>query len=236
MKALMLAAVLVAAGAQADTIALESKRSMLVDAKLGLYTPMIDRAFTATPGPYQTVFSGQPMLMGELTLEYQVFQKVGSLSLGGAAAYAEKYAHALDAATGAPAAQSTGLRLFQFKGQATYRFDYAALHWNVPLVPYAKFSLIAAPWWATSGTDTELADGLPGNGVKYGLGGTFGLALQLDFLDPRLARDFDTGMGVNHSYFFAEFDIQEVNDFTTTKAGELDLSSRHWMFGFAFEM
>lgn len=235
-KALCVAAALVASGAWAQTVKLESGKTMVVDAKLGLWTPLIDRAFPDGPGPYQTVFSGQPMLMGELNLEYELFQKLGTLSAGAGAAYAEKFAHALDATTGAPAAQATGLRVFQFKALLAYRFDYAAVHWQVPLVPYVKGAFIAAPWWSTSGGEIELADGLPGNGVKYGLGGTLGLALMLDFLDPRLARDFDTSAGVNHSYLFAEYTLNEVNDFGAGGTGALDLSSRHWMFGLAFEM
>ena len=52
-------------------------------------------------------------------------------------------------------------------------------------------------------------------------------------------RDFDTSAGVNHSYLFAEWQINEVtnfgiNDATTGKPG-LDLSNRTFMFGLAFE-
>jgi hypothetical protein len=59
------------------------------------------------------------------------------------------------------------------------------------------------------------------------------LSLLLDFLDMRLARDFDTGVGVNHTYLFAEYTLQEVNKFETK--GTLDLSSQHWMFGISLE-
>jgi len=235
-KALMVAAALLATGVRAEGIAGETKRTMFVDAKVGLWTPLIDDSFPSVPAdkrPYQKAFGGQPMLMGEGSLEYELFQQLGVLSTGLGIAYAEKFGHAVSD-TGTPEAQSTGLRVFQFKALLDYHFDYAATHWQVPLVPSLKLSLIAAPWWATKGDAIEFADGLPGNGVKYGFGGTVGLALLLDFLDPRLARDFDTGLGVNHTYFFGEFAYQNVT--WGESPVPLDLSSRHWMFGFAFDI
>jgi D-methionine transport system permease protein len=41
--------------------------------------------------------------------------------------------------------------------------------------------------------------------VAFGLSFTAGLSFMLDFLDQRLARDFDSSVGVNHTYLFAEF-------------------------------
>ena len=72
-----------------------------------------------------------------------------------------------------------------------------------------------------------------GQGVKFGIAGVLGLALQLDFIDQRLARDFDSSVGVNHTYLFAEGTLQEMNLFGGSKA--LDLSSAHFMFGLGFE-
>ena len=54
----------------------------------------------------------------------------------------------------------------------------------------------------------------------------------LDVLEPRLARDFDSDVGVNHSYLFAEYTHAEVNNFG---GGGFNLSTRHWMFGLALD-
>ncbi len=228
------AAMLVVGSAAQAEIALESGRSMLVEAKLGPYTPLIDRHFTDTPGPYQTVF-GAPMLLGELEVEYQFFQKLGSLSAGLSVGYAEKFSPSRDAVTGTKVSQSTGLRVVPLKALVVYRFDWLALKQDIPLVPYAKAGLVGTSWWSTNGPDIEVADGLRGAGFTWGFSGTLGVSLLLDFLDPRLARDFDTGMGVNHTYLFGEFTFQEVTNFGLRAATDLDFSSRHWIFGLALE-
>ncbi|MEW6433902.1 MAG: MXAN_2562 family outer membrane beta-barrel protein [Myxococcota bacterium] len=222
----------VAVSAQAREIAGESERSMFLEAKLSPYTPLIDRSFTSTTGPYQTIFGGGPMLLGELELDYQFFQKVGSLGVGLSGGYAEKFGRAIDATTGAQTNQATGLKLVPLKALIVYRFDWLSLKTDIPLVPYVKGAFVMMPWWVVSGSEIEVADGLRGSGLSYGLAGVFGLSLTLDFLDPRLARDLDTSVGVNHSYLFAEFTLQEMGIFTPDA---MDLSSRHWIFGLGFE-
>jgi hypothetical protein len=77
------------------------------------------------------------------------------------------------------------------------------------------------------------AAGVAGAGISWGYFFTGGLMLMLDFLDPRLARDFDSEMGVNHSYIFAEFDYEQVDSFG---APALNLSSRRFSFGLAFDI
>jgi hypothetical protein len=63
-----------------------------------------------------------------------------------------------------------------------------------------------------------------------------GLSLSLDFLDKRLARDFDTSMGVNHTYLFAEFTYQNTSVLElASNTLPLNLDSLHWMFGLGLE-
>lgn len=229
----ILAAAVLAQGVQttADT-RVESPRDMTFELKLGPFKPLVDRESTLSTRPYEDTFGSEPMLLGEVEIERQFFQKFGSLAAGFSIGYTEKYGHARDTVTGEYSSEATSLQLVPMKLLAVYRWDYAAITWSVPLVPYVKGGFVLAPWWSAKGGAVETTSGFYGAGVKFGLAATFGLALQLDFLDPRLARDFDTSAGVNHSYIFAEYSIQEVNNFQTTG---LDLSSRHWMFGLAFE-
>ncbi len=51
-------------------------------------------------------------------------------------------------------------------------------------------------------------------------------------LEPRLQRDFDSELGVNHTYLFAEYTYEDVNGFGTEG---INLSSRRFSFGLAFE-
>ncbi|MBL8935772.1 MAG: hypothetical protein JNM69_14550 [Archangium sp.] len=215
----------------------ESPRTFTLELKLGPYTPMIDSAKFPTLGPndqrpYARVFGGTPMLMGEIGLEYMIFQKFGTISAGVGVAYAEKFGKAVDAETGARADQSTGLRILTLRPGVAYRFDLLALKYKVPLVPYVKGQFVTMPWWVVNGGSLEYADGLPGQGVSFGIAGTVGLSFMLDILDQRLARDFDSSMGVNHTYLFGEFNLQEM---FTSGTSPLVLSSRHWLFGLAFD-
>lgn len=233
--------VLIASTAGAAEISGASEKSMEFEIKLGPYKPFVDRRFPDVPEaerPYQKSFQGSPMLIGEIELDKQLWQAFGTLAVGFSIGYAEKFGKATDAATGQVADESTGIRLVPMKALAVYRWDYAVTKWNIPLVPYLKAGLVMAPWWVIKGKDIEVADGVRGAGIKWGLAAVFGLALQLDFLDPRLARDFDTSAGVNHTYLFAEYAVQELV-FEQSPQGfgsyGLDLSSRHWMFGLSFE-
>lgn len=220
----------------------ESSRNFTLELKLGPYTPMIDSVMTLAPDakgqrPYARVFGGTPMLMGELGLEYMILQQFGTLSAGLSVAYAEKFGKAIIAETGEKADQSTGLRLLTFRPGVTYRFDWAAFKYKVPLIPYAKVQFVTMPWWIENAKELEYADGLPGQGVSFGFAGTLGISFMLDVLDQRLARDFDSSVGVNHTYLFAEFNFQEMVPWRE-KAGNapLLLSSRHWLFGVAFDL
>jgi len=212
-----------------------SPRSMVVEFKLSPYTPSIDTGYAAGKGPYATYFGNSPMLMGELEVEYQFFQKFGSLAIGLSAGYAEKYTRAL-LTSGAASTQPAGLHLVPLKALLVYRFDWLYSRFDIPLVPYLKAGPLVMPWWMTKGSTTEVVGGKQAAGYKLGVAAVGGLALALDFLDKRLARDFDTSMGVNHTYLFAEITYQNASLFqAATNVKPLDLDSLHGMFGLALE-
>jgi hypothetical protein len=116
-----------------------------------------------------------------------------------------------------------------------YRFDYLKQKTKVPLVPYVKGEFVAMPWWAVNGAAVEQSAGFYGKGARFGLAGVVGLAVELDFLDQRLARDFDSSMGVNHTYLFAEATFQGMNLFPSVGPAA-NWSSIHFMFGLALEL
>ncbi len=217
--------------------ALESPRTMFLEVKLSPFTPLLDRPFLSreeAQRPYYTTFGGGPMLLGELEVDYQFFQKFGSLAGAVSLGYAEKYGRSLDAVTLQRVEQSTGLHIVPIKALLVYRFDWAKQKFHIPLVPYAKGAFVMMPWWVTNGGKIEINGTERGEGVKFGFAGVLGLSLELDFIDQRLARDFDSSVGVNHTYIFAEGTIQEMNLFDPVPFG-WDLSSAHFMFGLGFE-
>lgn len=225
--------------ASAQQIANQSPKHSALEFKLGGYKPMIEGESGLTSNPYNSVFGNSAMLLFETEYDRQLWQKIGTLAIGFSGGYAEKYGAAYslqDDGSGnvvkVPSTENTALKVVPLRLLGVYRFDYPALNWNIPLVPYAKAALVYELWWSSKGSGVEYTDGNRGAGGKWGYSFTGGLSLLLDVLEPRLARDFDTDMGVNHSYFFAEFTYADVNNFG---GGGLDLSSRHWMFGLALE-
>jgi hypothetical protein len=221
--------------AHAGELAGESPRNMMLEVKVGPYLPLVDRGFANVEGAYSRIFHNKPMVLGEAAFEYQFFQQLGSLAGGLSVGYASVSGSAIDTDTQQTVAQTTALTAIPVKGYVAYRFDWLSQKKNLPVVPYLKAGVVALHWAATNGSGVEVHEGQRGSGLKWGAVGVVGLSLQLDFLDPRLARDFDTGMGVNHSYLFAEYALQEVNNFGTKGSKDLDFSSRHWMFGLALE-
>ena len=213
----------------------EEPRDLTVEFRLGGYRPLIDRG-ASSGQPWEEIFGSSRMLLFEGEVDKILWQKFGTIALGFSIGYAEKYAKALispgSPGAGTPSGENTSLKVIPARLLAVYRFDYPALRYGVPLVPYGKAGLVAMGWWTQKGGSLEYADGHRGLGVKFGYSFAGGLSLMLDFLEPRLAKDFFTDLGVRHSYLFGEYVYENVNTFGK---GGLDLSSRHWMFGFAMD-
>lgn len=229
-----------ACGGMADAQVLESlpeePRSFTVEFRLGGYRPLIDRGVSGGQ-PWEEVFGPHSrMLLFEGEFDKILWQKFGTVALGFSIGYGEKYAKALispgSPGAGTPSGENTSLKVIPARLLAVYRFDYLAMRYGVPLVPFGKAGLVATGWWTAKGGSLEYADGHRGLGVKFGYSFAGGMSLMLDFLEPRLAKDFFTDVGVRHSYLFGEFVYENINTFGK---GGLDLSSRHWMFGFAMD-
>jgi hypothetical protein len=212
-------------------VPVDSPRTGALEIKFGGYKPRIDTEEGLEGAPYQDTFGDASMLLFELEIQRYLYQGIGSAGLGFSAGYAEKYANTITDA-GDTAEEKTALKVAPLKLNLLYKFDYPAFRWRVPLVPYGKLGLIYMPWWIEKGGETQELSERSGKGGRWGYGLTVGASFLLDVLEPRLARDFDSDIGVNHSYFFAEWTYAEVNNFGSPG---LVLSSRHWMFGLALD-
>lgn len=240
MKACLAALLLVPALGLAQEPAGASPKTFFFEARVGAYTPRIDQVEVfSVSKPYESTFGKSFMWLGEAELDVQFFQRFGSLGLGLSVGYAEKYGKALVSATGGASSQSTSLHVLPIKALLVYRFDWLNLRFGIPLVPYLKGGALLMPWWINKGTNLETvtvgAETFKAVGYKPGLVGTVGLSLCLDFLDRRMARDFDSGVGVNHSYLFAEYTLQDTLLFEAKKATALDLSGAYPVFGLGLE-
>ncbi|WP_163996834.1 MXAN_2562 family outer membrane beta-barrel protein [Pyxidicoccus caerfyrddinensis] len=215
-----------------EKVPVGSPRTGAIVLRLGGYRPLIDEEEALNGAtPYKDTFGDASLLLFEAELQRFFYQGIGTAGLSLSAGYGEKYA-AARLSDGSKAGEQTALRVIPLGFNLFYKFDYAAFEWGIPLVPYGKLGLIYTPWWITKGSGTEVVGGNQGSGGKWGWGATAGVAFMLDVLEPRFARDFDSDLGVNHSYLFAEYIYADVNDFG---GGGLNLSSRRWMFGLALD-
>jgi hypothetical protein len=222
-----------------DAAPLESPRSAFLELKFSGYRPL-DRASVGLLSPY---VGDRSMLLAELEYERQIYRGIGAASVGFSLGYGELFARARTSVgdgTSVTAAESTGLRIFPLRLLGVYRFDWLARTVGVPLIPFVKAGLVGIPWSMVKGGKLEVVNGVAGQSASFGYQGTGGLALELDFLSPRMARDFDASMGVNHSFLFAEFTYASVDNFGQA-AGlggvkTLSLTSRGFVFGFGMEL
>jgi hypothetical protein len=210
----------------------QSPRGGSVEFRLGGYRPQLDsEAALNGSTPFSDVFGGANLILFEAELQRFFYQGIGTAGVSLSLGYAEKYGAALLESGGA-AQERTGFHVLPIRVRGVYRFDYPAFRWSIPVVPYVKPGLVYMPWWITKGGELEnLADG-KAQGGKLGWEVAAGVSFLLDVLEPRLARDFDSDLGVNHSYLFAEYTYAKVNNF----GGEgFNLSDSYWMFGLALD-
>jgi len=189
-----------------------SPRTMALEFHIGPYLPNVDSGLSNGATPHRTTFGDSTRLLYQLELDYDVLQKFGTLAVGAGVGYFNESAKSFVAATSGlstdtRSADETKLRLIPVSLLAVYRFDVAAQRWRVPLVPYAKLGLNYTFWRITDGNGevAELAQGGRGSGGTLGWQATFGLALELDGLDPGSMRELDSDSGLNHVYVFCDY-------------------------------
>jgi hypothetical protein len=214
-------AALLAAGAAAADEPQESRRWGSFDLMLSGYRPRIDEEFGGRAAPYQTAFGGGRGLMFRFDVSKSLFTDLGSLEAGLGAGYFEKYGHGINSITGLPA-DTTAFKVLPIRASLTYRFDYLARLYNIPLVPFGRASLDRYQWWVLNGSGSvSNAGGIGGSGATNGYSFSGGMALLLDFFDRGVARDMDRDTGINDTYIFVDFTKSFITDFGSSKSWDL---------------
>jgi hypothetical protein len=224
----------------------------MFEVKFGPYKPNIDDEFSGQTGPYSRYFGGSG-LMSRFELDFQFFQRFGSIAVGLELGYFTKSgkSYACYAGTGtdsgtpcqpdftAKAGDSTGINVLPLTLLAIYRFDVLALHYRVPIVPYVKGGLSYSIWWATKGngkvSSVANADGSKDNARngQFGVALVGGVALMLDAFDPGAGRELDGALGINHTYLFWEWNWSGADGFGAKNA--LRIGDSSWLAGLSFE-
>lgn len=229
---------LIALGLLALTVSSASantSKEFMLELRITPYTPEVDDTFVVAT-PYADSFGAAQMWNLGLWVDYQLYQGVGTLGVGGGWSYGWVDGTAIEA----DSTDETGFNIMPFQLGLVYRFDYLQNEFSVPLVPYVRAGLTWALWWVTNGKN-EISNlwNADGSAELTGLSQTFGffvgggLQILLDFMSPSLAADFDDEMGVNNSYLFVEVSRNELNDFFSDDS--INLSETAITFGLMFE-
>jgi hypothetical protein len=232
MRHALLAAALLAA---APTARAESPRYGSFQFQLSGYLPNVDSEFHGVAHPFADAFGASRSLMFGAQLAKSLYVGFGTLDLGVGVGYWSKTGHGLVQGTNTPSPDETALKFIPISLSLTYRFDWLADNYGIPLAPYARASLLRYQWWVTNGAgDTANAGGLSGSGATNGYSFTAGIAFLLDFLDPTMARDLDNDTGINHTYLFVDVTKTYVNNFNSNKSWDLSDAQPVWTGGILF--
>lgn len=216
----------------------DSPRNMLFEFHGGGYLPLIDEGLDNGTTPYKDVFGDDSMTLLRIHIDYELWQEFGTLAVGGGIGYGWNNGKAI-AMDGTKSEDDVGFNIAPITLSLIYRWDWAAVKYSVPFVPYAKVGLTGILWWATDASD-DIANARgpdgeerSGAGLTVGWHVSGGLQFLLDIFSSSMATQFDEESGVNNSYIFVEFTHSQVDDFGSDSS--IDLSADSLSFGLAFE-
>ncbi|MBX3273260.1 MAG: hypothetical protein KF729_23560 [Sandaracinaceae bacterium] len=108
-----------------------------------------------------------------------------------------------------------------------WRFDTLAREVGIPIVLTPKIGWDFARWLTSPGTPANPSPA----GLSMGFRFSGKVSLELDFIEPRAARQLDEAWGINHSELFVEFYYSMAGEIL---AGELPVSGWGWAAGLGF--
>lgn len=189
-----------------------------------------ERAVRTSPNP-----------LYRIGVDLQLYRGIGTAGIGGSFGFMQFVGRGYFGDSGGRSMDTTVFNLAPLELTAFYRFDWLADRTPVPLVPYLRGGLAYSLWWVTTGTG-EISrwegagpgedDDVVGQGGKFGLTGTLGLAFLLNVIEPRSARRLYESTGIRGTYLFAEFSASKIDGFG---APGFDLSDTTWSLGIYFE-
>lgn len=200
----------------------ESPRWGSFDVSYGNYKPNLDAEFSGTTArPFEGTFGDGRGWMFRVGLSKSLLTAAGTLEAGFQTGYHQKSGSAqnVDPTTGAlfgASGDETTLHIIPTTVTLTYRFDFLADRYRIPLAPYGRVALERYNWWITDGSGSNAM-----TGATNGWSLTGGMALLLDVFDPGLARELDNESGVNHTYVFFEARKSSIDDFGSSKSWDL---------------
>lgn len=224
-------------------VAKESPRWGSFQISLAPYQPNIDREFGGGSGPYSTIFgASRPVMVQAIFSRSILADEIGALDAGFGAGYWQVWGTGIYQAAGGAVMRggSTTLMVIPLSLSLTYRVDWFWTRFGVPLAPYARGQLVDYIWetkgqnGVSSWTSSTTGDAYRGAGATFGILGTLGVGIVLDFFDPSLARQMDYDVGINSTMAFIDFTKGSVNDFGGKNSWQLATSYWMWSAGLLF--
>lgn len=165
-----------------------------------------------------------PYLAGELHYFPVRIPYFGLLGVGAGLGWVQYEGTAVATSSGVQG-ETNSFELIPVSANLVWRFDTLARELRVPIVltPKAGFDFV---YWNTGTSGLTEADG-------WSIGPRFAgkVSLELDFLEPRAARQLDEEWGVNHSEIFFEAWYSMAGDLFDS---QLDVSGWGWAAGLGF--
>jgi hypothetical protein len=190
--------------------------------------------------PYKNVFGNAPRLFVGAEFDWQALRvpHFGSLGPGFMVGYTtmtDPASFVTPQANGSTVSgETTTLQIIPMDLLAVLRIDVLNHDVGIPLVPYVKVGLGYALWRASNTLGTSHADGITGEGHSIGWLVAGGLAFDLTPFDAYSAQNLDDSLGINHTYIFAEFTLNELTGLGF-QSDPLRVGGPNWTFGLAFE-
>lgn len=191
-----------------------------IEFRVGSYRPLDlgrgwNSVFGSDLGPY---------LAGELHYFPGRIPYVGLLGIGAGLGWSQ-YEGTARATTDAAQGETNTFEIIPVSANLVWRFDTLARELSVPIVLTPKVGLDIV-YWNTGTSGITEADG-------WSVGPRFAgkVSLELDFLEPRAARQLDEEWGVNHSEIFFEAWYSMAGDLLDS---QLPVSGWGWAVGLGF--
>ncbi len=186
-----------------------------------LYYPQIDSEINGTP--FKDVAGSQLRWLPSFTFGLAIPTEYIRITFIGGIGYTRFKGRAMRS-DGTKSSDRTTMHFLPLKAELKLRPVY-----DFPLYPYIAGGIDYYPWWVRDGGHTTE------NGGTFGLHGTVGLMLSLNWMDSSSSKKMKEN-GVVNTCLFVGYKFEKINDFWRDKS--FDLSNKmknNFEFGLVFE-
>ncbi len=213
----------------------QSPQHFALEFRFGPYWPQVDSQPGLSGTPYHDVYGGGADFYFGAEFDWQALRipHFGTIGPALAAGYTKSSAKAQLSSGGGASQEDTNLEIFPFYGVAVLRVDVFEHDYGVPLVPYVKGGVGLALWNTSTDTGISHYQGVRGEGLTPGLQLAVGMALSLNWLDPRAALRLDTSVGINYTNLFGEWMLSNLDGFGSSS--DMRVGTSTFVGGLSFD-